>query len=96
MSVAALVFWMFALALAIFGLVFAGLGANSERSYWRQRDPSGNPDKEATSLHVITRRCWHYATGEFRAPLRIMAIGVIMIEIAVVFAALALLATWAS
>ncbi len=95
MSTTALVFWMFALILGIFGLVFAGLGANSERSYWRQRDPSGNPDREATSVAVIARRTWHYASGEYRAPLRIMAIGVAMIEIALVFAVVALLATWA-
>lgn len=96
MSVASLVLWMFALVLAIFGLIFAGLGANSERSYWRQRDPSGNPDKEATHLPTIIRRAGHFATGEYRAPLRIMAIGVLMVEIAIGFAILALLVTWAS
>ena len=86
---------MFALVLAIFGLIFAGLGANSERSYWRQRDPQGNPDAEATKIHDISRRAWHYAAGEYRAPLRIMAIGVGLVEIALVFAVLALLTTWA-
>lgn len=93
-SVTALVFWMFALVLGIFGLVFAGLGANSERAYWSQRDPSGNPDREATKLSAIVRRAGHFAAGEYRAPLRIMAIGVILVEIALVFAVLALLFTW--
>lgn len=93
MSTAAIVFWMFAVVLAIFGVVFALLGANSERSYWRQRDPSGNPDREATPISAIARRAGHYAAGEYRAPLRIIAIGVLMIEIAVVFAIVAIIAT---
>jgi len=95
-SSTALVFWIFAIVLALFGLVFVLLGQNSERNYWTQRDPSGNARQEATKLPTIARRAAHFAAGEYRAPLRITAIGVLMIEIAVAFAAIALIATLAS
>lgn len=93
MSTAALVFWMIALVLAVFGVVFVLLGQNSERAYWSQRDPSGDARREATSLGAIAKRAGHFATGEYRAPLRITAIGVLMVEIAVAFAVVALIVT---
>jgi hypothetical protein len=93
MSIAALVFWTIAVVLAIFGVVFALMGQNSERGYWSQRDPSGNPMKEATRLRTVARRAGHYAAGEYRAPLRIMGIGVLVIELALAFAVIALLVT---
>ena len=93
MSTAALVFWIIALVLVAFGVVFILLGMNSERGYWAQRDPSGNADRDATKLSVIARRAGHFAAGEYRAPLRITAIGVLMVEIAVVFAVIAVIAT---
>lgn len=95
-SVAALVLWTIAVLLAIFGIVFALLGQSSERGYWSQRDPSGNPAQEATRLRTIARRAGHYAAGEYRAPLRIMGIGVLMVEIALAFAVIALIVTLAS
>lgn len=96
MSVAAYVFWTIAVVLAIFGIVFALLGQSSERGYWSQRDPSGDPLKEATRLSTIARRAGHYAAGEYRAPLRIMGIGILLVEIALAFAVIALIVTLAS
>jgi hypothetical protein len=90
-STTALVFWIIAIVLAVFALVFVLVGANGERGYWSQRDPSGNARKEATKVSAIAARPWRYASGEYRAPLRIMAIGVVMLELAVVSAIVALL-----
>lgn len=89
----ATVLWTFAVVLAVFGVVFAVLGLNSERTYWSQRDPSGNPQRDATKLHVIVAKCWVYAPGEVRAPLRIASIGVIMCWLALAFAVVALVVT---
>lgn len=93
MSVAAYVFWTIAIVLAIFGIVFALLGQSSERGYWSQRDPSGNPMKDATKLRTIMRRAGHYAAGEYRAPLRIMGIGILLVQIALGFAVIAIIVT---
>jgi thiosulfate reductase cytochrome b subunit len=94
-STTALVLWIIALVLLAFGVVFALLGMNSERAYWTQRDPSGDARSEATRLSSIMRRAGHFATGEYRAPLRIAAIGVLMGELAIGFAVVALIATLA-
>ncbi len=93
MSIAALVFWTIAVVLLVFGVVFALMGQNAERGYWSQRDPSGNPMKEATRLMTVAKRAGHYAAGEYRAPLRIMGIGVLVIELAIGFGVIALLVT---
>jgi hypothetical protein len=95
-SSTALVFWIFAVVLLVFGAVFVLLGLNSERNYWMQRDPSGDAREEATKLSAIMKRSGHYAAGEYRAPLRITAIGVILGEVALAFAILAVVATIAS
>jgi hypothetical protein len=92
-STLALVFWIFAIVLFIFGIVFVILGKNSERAYWSQRDPSGVARDDATKIPTIARRPMHYASGEFRAPLRIIGIGLLMCEIAAAFAVLAIIAT---
>jgi thiosulfate reductase cytochrome b subunit len=92
-STAALVFWIIAAILFAFGVVFVALGLNSERAYWTQRDPSGDARTEATSLAAIIKQSGHFAAGEYRAPLRIAAIGVIMCEIAIGFAIIAVIAT---
>lgn len=84
-------FWVFAIALAIFGLVFVLLGLSSERNYWSQRDPSGNAKKDATKFSKVYANAFKYATGEFRAPLRIAAIGVIQWYLAVACAMAAIL-----
>jgi thiosulfate reductase cytochrome b subunit len=90
---AALVLWIIAIVLVAFGVVFAILGLNSERAYWSQRDPSGDARTDATKLSAIVKRAGHFATGEYRAPLRIAAIGVLMCEIALAFAVVALVIT---
>jgi hypothetical protein len=89
--VAAIVFAVFAVFLALFGIAFTALGLSYERGYWSQRDPSGDPRHDATGLRVVLRHTWHYATGEVRAPLRIAAIGVVMVYLAIVLGVIALL-----
>jgi len=81
-STAALVLTVFAIALAAFGVLFSVMGQRGERAYWSQRDPSGNPNSEATPLRAVALRTWRYAAGEVRAPLRIMAIGILMLWLA--------------
>ncbi len=93
MNVAAFVFWTISAVLAVLGVVFALLGQNSERGYWSQRDPSGDPVREATTLATVMRRAGHYAAGEYRAPLRIMGIGILLVYVAIGFAAIALIVT---
>ena len=85
------VWWVIAIVLAIFGVLFVAVGMASERSYWMQRDPSGDAAREATRLSVVIRHAGRLATGEIRAPLRIAAIGVILIVLAAVSAIIALL-----
>ncbi len=87
---------MFAFFIFIFGVVFVLLGMNSERGYWVQRDPTGDARTEATPLGTVIRKAGHFATGEYRAPLRIAAIGVIMCEVAVCIAIVALITTLTS
>jgi hypothetical protein len=84
------VFWTIAIVLAIFGVLFLAVGMASERSYWMQRDPSGDAARQATKLSVITRHAGRLATGDIRAPLRIAAIGVILIVLAIVAGVIAL------
>lgn len=93
MTIAAFVFWTIAVVLGVVGIVFALMGQSSERGYWSQRDPSGNPEREATKLSTVMRRAGHYAAGEYRAPLRIMGIGILVVQIALGFGAIALLVT---
>ena len=84
-------FWVFAIALLIFGAVFVFLGLSSERNYWSQRDPSGNAKQDATKFSKVYANAFRYAAGEYRAPLRIAAIGVIQWYLAIVCAIAALL-----
>ncbi|MCX6423977.1 MAG: hypothetical protein NTV96_05345 [Actinobacteria bacterium] len=83
MSMAALTLLIFAVVLAIFAAAFILLGMSNERAYWSQRDPSGDARKDATPLSAIAKNTFHYAAGEYRAPLRVVAIGVLMWWIAV-------------
>lgn len=83
MPVAAVVLLTLAAVLAVFGAVFVALGMSSERAYWSQRDPSGDPRREATSLGTVVRRAFPLAVSDQRAPLRIAAIGVVMCWIAI-------------
>lgn len=84
-------FLIFAIALAAFGLAFVLLGMSSERGYWSQRDPSGNAKREATKFSKVYAGAFKYATGEYRAPLRIAAIGVLLWYLAITCLMLALL-----
>lgn len=78
MSIATETVVFFAIAFVIFGLAFVLLGTSSERGYWSQRDPSGDARRAATKLHTIYHRAFKIAAGEYRAPLRIAAIGVVL------------------
>lgn len=91
MSISTEVFLFFTAGLFIFGLVFVLLGLSSERGYWSQRDPAGNARKEATKFHSIYHRAFTIAAGEYRAPLRIAAIGVVLWYFAAAALALALI-----
>ena len=93
MSTAALVFWIIGIVLLAFAAVFVLVGLNSERSYWAQRDPSGDARRESTKFSAILKRSGHIATGEYRAPLRIAALGVILGELAIGFGIVALVLT---
>ena len=78
MSIATETVVFFAIALVIFGLVFVLLGMSSERGYWSQRDPSGDARKAAAGFHTVYHRAFKIAAGEYRAPLRIAAIGAVL------------------
>jgi hypothetical protein len=84
-------FWIFAIALVAFGTAFVVLGLSSERNYWSQRDPSGNAKKDATKFSAVYANAFKYAAGEYRAPLRIAAIGVLQWYLAAVCAIVAIL-----
>ncbi|MDD2817190.1 MAG: hypothetical protein PHN51_00145 [Candidatus Nanopelagicales bacterium] len=91
MNTGVIVLWTFAVVLGLFGLAFVWTGLNGERGYWSQRDPHGNARNDATKFPTILRNAFTYAVGEVRAPLRIAAIGVILIYAAVAFAVVAVI-----
>lgn len=91
MSTTALTLVILAICLALFGIAFIALGMSNERAYWSQRDPQGDPRRDATPLAQVVKRAGHYATGEYRAPLRVAAIGVIMIWLAIASALIGIL-----
>ena len=91
MSITALTLIILGICLALFGVAFIALGMSNERAYWSQRDPQGDPRRDATPLAQIIKRAGHFAAGEYRAPLRVAAIGVIMIWMAVASAVIGLL-----
>ena len=79
-----------ALFLAIFGVVFVALGLSNERAYWRQRDPAGRP--QGASLADITKRTWFYAVHGRRPSLRVAAIGIVLLWVALALAVLGVVA----
>ena len=91
MSTTALTLIILAICLAAFGIAFIALGMANERAYWSQRDPQGDPRRDATPLAKVVKRAGHYAAGEYRAPLRVAAIGVIMIWMAIASAVIGVL-----
>ncbi len=90
-SITALTLIILAIFLALFGIAFIALGMSNERAYWSQRDPQGDPRRDATPLSQVVKRAGHYAAGEYRAPLRVAAIGVIMVWLAITSAVIGLL-----
>lgn len=79
MTVTVLVFLLLGIFLILFGLGFAFYGMSSEKAYWFQRDPHGNPAREATPFRKVYTHAFAIAVSDERAPLRIAAIGVVLI-----------------
>jgi hypothetical protein len=82
-SVTVIVFLLLGAFLIIFGLVFALYGMSSEKAYWFQRDPQGNPAREATPFRKVYTHAFAIAVSDERAPLRIAAIGVVLIYLGI-------------
>ena len=51
-----------------------------------QRDPAGDARREATGLADVAGKAGQYAFGDVRAPLRIMAIGMLVVALGIGFA----------
>lgn len=79
-----MVFLFLGIFLAIFGIAFALYGMSSEKAYWFQRDPHGNPSREATPFRKVYTHAFVIAFSDERAPLRIAAIGVILVYLAII------------
>jgi hypothetical protein len=56
---------------------------SSEKAYWFQRDPHGNPAREATPFRKVYTHAFTIAVSDERAPLRIAAIGVVLIYLGI-------------
>ncbi|MEY3733956.1 MAG: hypothetical protein RL347_1315 [Actinomycetota bacterium] len=83
MSITVLVFLLIGIFLILFGLGFTAYGMSSEKAYWYQRDPKGNPAREATPFRKVYTHAFAIAVSDERAPLRIAAIGVVLIYLAI-------------
>lgn len=83
MSTTVLVFLILGIFLILFGLGFAFYGMSSEKAYWFQRDPQGNPAREATPFRKVYTHAFAIAVSDERAPLRIAAIGVVLIYLGI-------------
>lgn len=83
MSVTAIVFVILGAFLALFGIAFALYGMSSEKAYWFQRDPQGNPSREATPFGKVYTHAFAIAVSDERAPLRIAAIGVVLVYLGI-------------
>jgi len=93
MNTGVVILWTFAIVTALFGVAFIWTGLMSERGYWTQRDPHGDARVDATKLTTVFKNAFQYATGEVRAPLRIAAIGVLLMYCAAIFAIIAAIVT---
>ncbi|MFM9135758.1 MAG: hypothetical protein ACKOT0_10085 [bacterium] len=91
MSVTVLVFLFLGVFLILFGVGFALYGMSSEKAYWFQRDPHGNPAHEATPFRRVYTHAFAIAFSDERAPLRIASIGVILVYLGIVSLVLMLL-----
>lgn len=83
MSVTVLVFLILGIFLVLFGVGFALYGMSSEKAYWFQRDPQGNPAREATPFRRVYTHAFAIAVSDERAPLRIAAIGVVLVYLGI-------------
>lgn len=83
MSITVLVFLILGIFLILFGLGFAFYGMSSEKAYWFQRDPQGNPAREATPFRKVYTHAFAIAVSDERAPLRIAAIGVVLVYLGI-------------
>lgn len=93
MSVTVIVFLLLGAFLILFGIAFALYGMSSEKAYWFQRDPKGNPSREATPFRKVYTHAFAIAVSDERAPLRIAAIGVVLVYLGLVSLLLALVFT---
>ncbi len=84
MSVTVIAFLILGAFLILFGVAFALYGMSSEKAYWFQRDPKGNPSREATPFHRVYTHAFAIAVSDERAPLRIAAIGVVLVYLGIV------------
>ncbi len=83
MSVAVITLLLLGIFLILFGIGFAFYGMSSEKAYWFQRDPHGNPAREATPFRKVYTHAFTIAVSDERAPLRIAAIGVVLVYLGV-------------
>lgn len=83
MSVTVIVFLLLGAFLILFGIAFALYGMSSEKAYWFQRDPKGNPSREATPFRKVYTHAFAIAVSDERAPLRIAAIGVVLVYLGI-------------
>ena len=93
MSVTVIVFLLLGAFLILFGIAFALFGMSSEKAYWFQRDPKGNPSREATPFRKVYTHAFAIAVSDERAPLRIAAIGVVLVYLGIASLLLALVFT---
>ncbi len=93
MSVTVIVFLLLGAFLILFGIAFALYGMSSEKAYWFQRDPKGNPSREATPFRKVYTHAFAIAVSDERAPLRIAAIGVVLVYLGIASLLLALVFT---
>jgi hypothetical protein len=83
-SVTVIVFLLLGAFLILFGIAFALYGMSIEKAYWFQRDPKGNPSREATPFRKVYTHAFAIAVSDERAPLRIAAIGVVLVYLGIV------------
>ena len=83
MSVTVIVFLLLGAFLILFGIAFALYGMSSEKAYWFQRDPKGNPSREATPFRKVYTHAFAIAVSDERAPLRIAALGVVLVYLGI-------------
>lgn len=89
MTVAVITLVLLGVFLILFGIAFALYGMSSEKAYWFQRDPHGNPAHEATPFRKVYTHAFAIAVSNERAPLRIAAIGIVLVYVGIASLAVA-------